>query len=107
MQLDSSCLEKELKKLMRYQNAIEMLKKIIKHIKMCNNFKELKCNPISRIYGFERLKYSLNEYHSFRLGESGVIRLIVKINEDENLIKVEFISMNHYDDFKRKLKENK
>lgn len=105
MQLNSDNLKKEEKKLKRYQSEQKQLKKIIKHIKMCNNYKELETNPFSKVYGFERLKYKLNEYYSFRLEKSGVIRLIVKINEDENLVKIEFISMEHYDDYKRKLEK--
>ena len=105
MQLESSCLKKEEKKLKRYQNEQKMLDKVIKHIKMCNNYIDLKFNPVSQTYGFERLKYEINEYYSFRLEKSGVIRLIVSIDKYHNLVKIEFISMEHYEDFKRKLSE--
>ena len=105
MQLDSSNLNKEEKKLKRYPKEKNVLEKIIKHIKFCSNYIDLKSNPLSKIYGFEELKYGLNEYCSFRLEKNGVIRLIVKLKDDENLIKIEFISMNHYEDFKRKLRE--
>ena len=104
MQLDSSNLKREEKKLKRYQNEQKMLEKIIKYIKMCNNYNDLRNNPLSRIYGFEELKYNLNSYCSFRLEKGGVIRLIIRIDEDENIVKIEFISMNHYEDFKRILK---
>ena len=105
MQLDSSNLKKEEKKLKRYQKEQKVLKMIIKYIKLCNNYTDLKSNPLSKIYDFEELKHELNGYCSFRLEKNGVIRLIVKINEKENIIKVVFISMDHYEDFKRKLRE--
>lgn len=105
MQLDSSNLKNEEKKLKRYQEEQKELKKIIKHIKFCNNYTDLRLNPLSKIYGFEELKHELNGYNSFRLGKSGVIRLIVTVDEKENIIKIVFISMNHYEDFKRKLRK--
>ena len=101
MLLESSSLKKEEKKLGRYQNAQKELEKIIKHIKMCNNYRELKLNPFSKIYGFEELKHELSGYCSFRLEKSGVIRLIISADEEENVIKIEFISTDHYKDFKR------
>ena len=105
MQLDSSDLNREKKKLKRYLDEQKKLEEIIVHIKMCNNYKELKYNPISTIFGFEELKHELNGYCGFKLGK--VIRLIISVNETENKVKIEFISINHYDDFKRKLKEGK
>ena len=107
MQLNSSDLKKEEKKLKRYQKEQKTLELIIKHIKMCNSYKDLKSNPMSRVYEFEELKHELNGYCSFRLEKSGTIRLIVKIEEEENIVKIEFISMDHYKDFKRMLKKSK
>lgn len=107
MQLESSNLKKEEKKLKKYQNEKRTLEKIIKHIKICNNYNELKNNQMSVIYGFEELKYELSGYCSFRLEKSGVIRLIIKVEADNNIVNIEFISMEHYNDFKRKLKEGK
>ena len=80
---------------------------IIKHIKICGSCNELKNNPMSRIYDFEELKHELNGYCSFRLEKNGTIRLIVKIFEEENCVKIEYISMDHYSDFKRMLKKSK
>lgn len=107
MQLNSIDLKKEEKKLKRYQNEQKMLEVVIKHIKMCNNYRDLKNNPMSRVYEFEELKHELNGYFSFRLGKSGTIRLIVTIDEERNIVKIEFISMDHYKDFKRLLKKSK
>ena len=82
-----------------------MLEKIIKHIKISSSCNDLKNNPMSRIYDFEELKYELNGYCSFRLEKNGIIRLLVKLNEEENSVKLEYISMDHYRDFKRMLKK--
>ncbi len=107
MHLDSYNLKKEIKKLKRYREENQMLEKIIKHIKICGSCNELKNNPMSRIYDFEELKHELNGYCSFRLEKNGTIRLIVKIFEEENCVKIEYISMDHYSDFKRMLKKSK
>lgn len=104
MQLDSFNLKKEEKKLKRYPNEQEELRKILVYIKLCNNYLDLKNNPMSKIYEFEELKYELSGYSSFRLGNNKLIRLIVKIDKETNLVKVEYISIDHYEDFKRKLK---
>ena len=42
MQLNSSDLKKEEKKLKRYQKEQKTLELIIKHIKMCNSYKDFK-----------------------------------------------------------------
>jgi len=44
--------EKNIKK---HHNKLNMLEKIKTHIKQCNNYIELKNNPISKMYGFEQL----------------------------------------------------
>jgi len=105
MLLDSSVLNKEKKKLKKYKEENDYLDKIIKHIRNSSTFNDLKMNPLSRIYGFEELKHELSGYCSFRIGKSGTTRLILSVDEDSNIIKIEFISLNHYDDFKRKLKK--
>ena len=104
MHLDSSALNKEKKKLKNYNEEKLTLEKIVKYIKFCNDYKELKSNPFSKVYGFEELKYELSGYSSFRISKSGVIRLITKVDEDNNKVIIKFISMEHYEDFKRKLK---
>jgi Txe/YoeB family toxin of Txe-Axe toxin-antitoxin module len=106
MQLESSNLKSELKKLKRYPMEQKVLDRVLKHIKICENFKALDTNPISRMYSFERLKYGLSQYYSFRLEKSGVIRLIVSIDEENNIVSIEYISVDHYDDFKRKIKKS-
>ena len=100
--------KKELKKLKRHPKEMERCLNIIEHIKLCNNYEELKNNPLSKRYGFETLKYEMNGYHSFNLCfGGGVIRLICSVFEDDNIIRLEYISKKHYEDFKIKLKEKK
>lgn len=68
------------------------------------DFKELKHNPLSNTYRFEQLKHEYSDYYSFNLCKagSGVIRLILTVNEETNTVIFEFITFNHYKDFKRK-----
>lgn len=102
MQLDSAVLRKEQKKLKKYFKEQDMLEKILVHIKQCQTYNELCSNPISNMYGFEALKQNLSGYYSFNLCKNGgVIRLICSIDKDNNLVKIEFISMDHYRDFKK------
>lgn len=81
----------------------EMLELIINHIKLCSDFQCLSTHPVSLMYGFEPLKYELNGYYSFNLNKnSGVVRLIFSTDNNE-ILRLEFVSVNHYDDFKNKL----
>ena len=109
MRLERENFEKEIKKLKKHNNELEMLEKILVHIKQTCSYDDLCCNPISRMYGFEVLKYEMCGYHSFNLcKKGGVIRLICKINKEDKSVSLEYISMNHYEDFKEKIKrENK
>jgi len=98
--------KKSLKKLSKkYHVEYERLTNILSYIKRVKNCHDLNNNPIANTYGFERLKHELNEYHSFKLskGRGGVIRLIVAIDFDNNILTLVFISHNHYEDFKRKV----
>ena len=91
--------EKNIKKKYSEQRTLEMIKT---HIKQCNNFPELEKHPISIIYGFEPLKYELAGYYSFNLCKNGgTVRLIVSINESSNQVCLEYISTDHYADFKK------
>lgn len=105
MKLNKSHFNTEEKKLKKYKREQVILDKIIEHIKICKDFNELQYSPISRMYGFEPLKHQLGGYYSFNLSKNGgVIRLIVSENEDCTTLNLEFISMNHYEDFKKRLK---
>ena len=96
--------KKSEKNIKKHYDELETLNKIKNHIKLCNNFTELKNNPISIIYKYEALKYELNGYHSFNLCKNGgTIRLIFSVNEEENKVFLEYVSTNHYRDFKDRL----
>jgi Txe/YoeB family toxin of Txe-Axe toxin-antitoxin module len=84
-------------------NEKKTLDMIINHIKQCTDFPSLSINPISLMYGFEPLKHELNGYYSFNLNKNGgKIRLIVSPSGEE-ILKLEYISIDHYEDFKNKL----
>lgn len=57
------------------------------------------------MYGFEPLKHEMRGYYSFNLCKvGGVIRLVFTIDVKNNSVNLEYISMNHYKDFKEKIK---
>lgn len=102
MKLDISNFANQEKKLKRYYKEQDNFKKIIFYIKLSNSYKELSSSYISLVYGFEKLKYFSKEYYSFNLSKySGLIRLICSIDKENDIVKLEFISMDHYNDFKR------
>ena len=54
------------------------------------------------MYGLERLKYKLHDFYSFNLNKNGgKIRLICSILDKENTAVLEYISSDHYKDFKK------
>lgn len=104
VQLNRGNFKNEEKKLKKHYDEQIILEKNLGHIKRCESHEELCNNPVSLMYGFEELKHEFNGYYSFNLcKKGGVIRLIFSIDKD--VMKLEFISMNHYDDFKRKCKK--
>ncbi len=105
MKIDKTKFEKEIKKIKKHYKEQEKLDKIINHIKMCDTMEILENHSISKIYEFEPLKHELNGYYSFNLcKKGGVIRLIFTVDRVNNIVILEYISMDHYDDFKNKLK---
>lgn len=94
--------KKSVKNLKKYHKETKILEMVKNHLKQSYDLCELKKNPISYTYGFEALKYELNGFYSFNLCKSGgSIRLIVAFDEIENIAILEYISMNHYEDFKK------
>lgn len=92
------------KNIKRKQSEKDKLDLIKNHIKNCKDYNELKNNPMSYLFSFEALKHDLSGYYSFNLCKNrGKIRLLVSINENTNSVCLEYISINHYDDFKNKL----
>ena len=89
--------DKTLKNLKNKKQELEVLDKIIKYIRKEKDFTSIINNPLSKMYGLERLKYELNDFYSFRL--SKIVRLIVKPNEDYLELSLVYISTKHYEDF--------
>lgn len=89
--------DKSFKNLKSHHKENEILNYIIDYIKHKNNFSEIFNDPLSRMYGFERLKYQYNEFYSFKLSKT--IRLIVKPKDNAVELYLIYISNNHYDDF--------
>lgn len=106
MQLErNKIFQRELKKLKKYDEENSVLEKILLHIKRMKNSAELKNHEISKLYNFEKLKQDFSGYYSFNLCKKrGVIRLICTIDDESNIVTLEYISMNHYQDFKNWLK---
>lgn len=90
---------KELKKKHK-TNELEVLKDILDMIRNTENYKTLKLNPISYIYDFEELKNDKTGFSSFKLSRSGgKIRLIVRPQDNSDILEIVFISTEHYNDF--------
>ncbi len=88
--------DKSIKKLKNYHKEKEELELILDYIRNKNSFIEIVNDPVSKIYGFERLKHQWNMYYSFRL--SKVIRLIVRPKNNDIELFIIDISMKHYED---------
>jgi len=91
--------EKTLKNIKKYKQEKELLNEILEYIKRQPTFTKMIRDPLIAIYHFERLKYELNEFYSFRL--SKVIRLIVKPKDNDIEIDLVYISKDHYNDFNK------
>ena len=90
-----------LKKIKKKFNELDMYEKIVNHMLRCNDFNEFKKNPISRMYGFEQLKYDLNCYYSCNLNKNGGTDRLIFSTDDDKLITLEYVSIDHYEDFKK------
>ena len=105
MRLNTENLKAEEKKLKRHYKEKSNLYKIITYVKTLRDYHDLYRNPFSKIYGFEVLKHEMSGFISFNLNKSGgVIRLICSIDMENNILKIEFISLDHYNDFIRRLR---
>lgn len=107
MQLDQTQLKKQLKKLKNHKEEEKRLEQIIELIVLqIKTYNDLYTNSFLIMYGFEELKHELSGYYSYNLckARTGKIRLIMTIGKDFEIIYIEYISTDHYKDFKRKLK---
>lgn len=105
LKIEREEFKKQEKKLKKYHDEMFKLNKIILHIKQSSTYEDLYQNPMSKIYGFEALKDDMCGYYSFNLcKKGGTIRLIVSIDKENKIVRLEYISTDHYSDFKRKLR---
>lgn len=88
------------KSLKNHYEEQKVLEYILDYIRNKDNFSEIVNDPISKMYGFERLKHQYNDYYAFKL--SKLIRLIVKPNDNDIELYLVYISTKHYDDFNLK-----
>lgn len=107
MKIQKDNFKAQEKKLKKYPEAHFMYEKIINHIKQTGCVEALEKSPISKMYGFEALKYDMSGYYSFNLNKNrGKIRLIFLIDREKNIVEFVFISLEHYEDFKIKLRKS-
>ena len=95
-----------LRKIKKSYEAKEKLNKVLNHIEILPNYEDLKNHEMSKIYGFKELKDDLSGYCRFSLdknGKNGKLRLILSCSNDS--ICLEYISDEHYEDFKRYLRK--
>lgn len=94
--------KQSLKQLVKKRRAKELgyLAEIIDAIREAETYNDLKLTPTAYIYKFEELKNDKVGFASFNLNKNGgVIRLIVKPQENKIVLELVLISTNHYEDF--------
>lgn len=101
---ESTGYKNSLKKIKRNSNLQQELNKILSHIESIESFEELKDSCISTLYDFEVLRGDLSGYYKFSLnGNKTKYRLLFSYSNLE--IVLEYISDEHYMDFKRYLRK--
>ena len=91
------------KKLKKYSEEKNYLDEILDIIRNSKDFDILLSNPLSKMYGMERLKYELNKYYSLNPSKhGGVIRLIIKQCDNGVEVDLVYLSYDHYKDFNEK-----
>lgn len=97
--------KKQLKKIDRKKKEEEIYNKIVNRFELISKHEEVLEDFILKMYKFESLKYDMSGYYSINLNKNGgTIRLIIKIDKYNNKIIMEYITVDHYKDFKRYLK---
>ena len=104
--IETSGYKNSYKKIKNNHDIVNKLEKIITYIEYIDCFDKFEKDEVLKMYGFEMLRGDLSCYYRFGLDKNskiGKTRLIFsKVNE--NTIKLEYISRNHYEDFKRFLR---
>lgn len=94
------------RKIKKNYEAKEKLNNVINHIEAVRDYNDLKNHIVSKTYGFEELKDDLTGFYRFSIdknGRNGKLRLIFSFTNDT--IRLEYISDEHYEDFKRYLRK--
>lgn len=95
-----------IKKIKSNYDAKSKLEKIISYIEALNNLDEIKNDIILKMYGYEELRSDLSGYYRFGIDKNsntGKLRLIFS-KIDNHTIQLEYVSDEHYQDFKRYLR---
>lgn len=105
MYLNRTYFKNQEKKLKKYPEEQRRLQKILLFMKQCETYQELKHHSLAALYGFEELRHTMSGYCGFNLcrANSGMIRLIFRVDIKTNIIDLIYISMDHYIDFKRSI----
>lgn len=86
--------------------SLDKLDTIKSFILANENVDKMKSNPLSHTYGYEELKDDLTGYCKYSLcknSSTGKVRLIFSVVDNET-IRFEYVSNDHYHDFKRYLR---
>lgn len=102
---ENSSYKNSCKKMKKKPEVKEELDIILSHMEAVNSFDELKTHPISLLYGFEVLRSDLTGYYKFSITRNNKYRLLFSYDSVKNIITLEYISENHYEDFKKYLKK--
>ena len=79
---------------------LEHLAEIIDAIREAETYDDLKLTPTAYIFKFEELKNDKVGFASFNLNKNGgVVRLIVRPQDNKIVLELVFISTKHYEDF--------
>ena len=85
------------KKLKNHHKEKEELNDILDYLRSKKSFSSIIDDSISKVYGFERLKYQYSDFYSMRLSKT--IRLIIRPRDNDIELYLIYISTKHYDDF--------
>ena len=95
--------KKDLKKLKRNYEDMKNITKTENLMKQFGSVQDfVEDSFIKTQYDCERKKYDLSGYYGINPnGHSGKLRIIFKINKEENTFYLKGISRDHYEDFKK------
>ena len=104
---ESKGYKNSIKKIKNNYEAKDKIEKIISYLEVINSFEEIKNDVVLKMYGYEELREDLSGYYRFGIdknSKTGKLRLLFS-KIDNNAIQLEYISTEHYRDFKRYLRD--